>query len=150
MFLEIVFLLVCLSGDWIDAQADCTGKPDGPYGAGCHSYTLCTDGRGVTIECPLPFFAYNELIGDCDLIVDTPPPCGNQNDCSQLPDNGYPDMTEGQECLFFFTCLGGINVGNIPCNAPGTSGLCFHFTPQVCDYIYNVPPPCGTNVTYIE
>ena len=53
----------------IDTQSDCTGLPDGPTGAGCHSYTLCTDQVGESIECSTPDEVYNEIIGGCDLYV---------------------------------------------------------------------------------
>lgn len=52
----------------------------------------------------------------------TPPPCGNNHNCSGLPDNRYPDMTPGQECEYFFTCIGGVNHGVTPCNPPNSTG----------------------------
>lgn len=53
----------------IDTQSDCTGVPNGPTGAGCHAYTLCTDGVGQHIDCLWPEEVYNVDIGGCDLYV---------------------------------------------------------------------------------
>ena len=146
MFLEVA-IFVLLAVVRIDTQSDCTGLPDGPCCAGCHSYTLCEGGEGTTVDCPLPEWAYNELIGGCDAFEDTPPPCGNNHNCTGLPDNRYPDMTPGQECESFFTCSDGVSHGVTPCNPPNATEpppLVWDYYQQSCNWRDQTPPPCGT------
>ena len=45
---------------------------------------------------------------------DAPPPCGYLEDCNELPDGSYPDMTTN--CTFYFTCLNGNDLGLQMCN----------------------------------
>jgi hypothetical protein len=144
------FLVLCLAVVRIDAQQDCTGHDDGIYGAGCHSYTECTGGVGITKDCPLPDLAYDEEFGGCDDIEDVPPPCGNNRNCVRLngqpvADGKYPDPTVGQFCESYFTCTGGVYFGTNPCNAPDApKDLVFDRALQVCNWRNQVPPPCGT------
>jgi hypothetical protein len=140
-----IALSVLLAVVRIDAQQDCTGLEDGIYGAGCHSYTECTNGVGETVECDAPEYVYNELIGRCDLEQNTPPPCGANNNCAGLPDGSYADMTNGQECEAFFTCRSGENIGTTPCNPPDSDDdLVFDSKYQICNWRHLVLPPCGT------
>ena len=49
-------------------------------------------------------------------LENTPPPCGDVKNCSELPDGGYPRLDD--ECKSFFTCIGGLDYGTQLCN-PG-------------------------------
>ena len=121
---------------------DCTGLPDGAYGYGCRSYTRCIDGEGTVIEC-VPEYAFNPETGKCEPWDRVPPPCGSSaNNCTGYPDGRYPVLPD---CTYYYTCSGGIFFGANPCNDPPESGdLVFDYNLQICNWIWSVPPPCGT------
>lgn len=60
-----LYILVC-GGTAIFGQIDCTGKPDGAYGSGCRSYTLCEGGKGTIVDCKPFTEAFNHLTGKCE------------------------------------------------------------------------------------
>jgi hypothetical protein len=138
----IVVLLFCFVGvTW--AQIDCSTLPDGSYGYGCRSYTKCEGGRGTVVDCPLGE-AYNYLSGNCEPYVLVPPPCGALgNDCNGKPDGRYPILA--WNCTYYYTCQDNLFFGSNPCNNPPDTGdLVFDEAMQLCNWRWDVPPPCGT------
>eukprot|EP00918_Siedleckia_nematoides_P057570 GHVU01125556.1.p1 GENE.GHVU01125556.1~~GHVU01125556.1.p1 ORF type:complete len:154 (+),score=8.27 GHVU01125556.1:79-540(+) len=136
-YISTVVILLCVLQGAV-CQVDCTGQPDGVYGHGCRSYTLCQNGAGTQVDCMEPTPVYNQNIQQCDTRGNTPPPCGYVFDCSQLLDGSYPDMS--RNCTSFYTCINGAEFGSQHC-APGTV---FDTYEQICNWPSNVPPPCGT------
>ena len=50
------------------AQIDCSTLPDGVYGIGCMSYTNCTNGQGIVINCE-PDYVFDVQKGYCRPLV---------------------------------------------------------------------------------
>jgi len=124
------------------AQVDCTGLPDGAYGSGCLSYTRCEGGRGTVVNCQVPGYAYDWRTESCEPWSTVPPPCGSiDNNCTGFEDGRYAIKPD---CLYYYTCNGGIFFGSNPCNAPNQSDLRFDEDEDSCNWFWAVPPPCGT------
>ncbi|XP_048778823.1 uncharacterized protein LOC125682358 [Ostrea edulis] len=122
----------------------CVGNSDGHYEIGCRSYVKCTGGIGVLHDCPNPpalNTVYNAVTGQCDRPDNVARPCGHWQDCSLLPDKRYPDMYTN--CTTYYTCHGGTFFGHNFCSI----GLVFDENLQLCNWPYNVAPPCGTLTT---
>ncbi|XP_046361555.1 uncharacterized protein LOC124138751 [Haliotis rufescens] len=133
-----MLLLVVLLGIFAAATAlDCTGQPDGIYEYTCFSYTRCIQGVAVEIRCnSTDIFDPNQQ--RCVTPTGGYWPCTNVVNCQNLADNRYPDYNEG--CQSYYTCHNGLFLGNSFC----PDGLVFDFEKQLCNWPYNVPPPCGT------
>jgi len=126
------------------AQINCTGLEDGSYGAGCVSYTKCEDERGTIVNCQVPGFAYDWRTGACEPWSTVPPPCGSiDNNCTGLADGRYAIKPD---CVFYYTCNNQIFFGTNPCNNVdiGQTDLRFDEDQQVCNWVWAIPPPCGT------
>ncbi|ESO04340.1 hypothetical protein HELRODRAFT_172702 [Helobdella robusta] len=124
-------------------QMDCTGFPDGSYGAGCRSYTACKGGVGTLVTCK-DHEAYDYDTKKCERIEDVKPPCGlKSSECINKPNGRYPLMSE--QCRWYFTCQNQKYLGANPCNNPPSgTALVFDKTLDVCNWATQVPPPCGT------
>nr|AIU94795.1 hypothetical protein [Phragmatopoma lapidosa] len=134
-----------------------TPVPDGHYGIGCRSYTVCTNGAGTQVDCD-PDEAYNHFLTPpgCGPIGAIPPPCGIIRDCSSLTDDSYPIFDNSEidgyvPCKHFYTCLDSEDLGAQAC--PGD--LIFNYYTQNCQNEWQVPTPCGsggdppTTVAYV-
>jgi len=135
--------LVAIVADSSLAQIDCTGLPDGAHGWGCRSFTQCTDGKGTVVDCQFPGWAFDHRTGKCEPWDTVLPPCGQTlNNCTDLDDGLYPVLPD---CTYFYTCHNGEFLGASPCNSHPTEGeLRFDPSLQICNWHYNIPPPCGT------
>merc|ERR1711976_260512 len=133
----LIATLLCAFYLGAEAQIDCSDKPDGAYGWGCRAYTVCRDGVGSEVECLYPD-VFNPVTKQCDDISNVGPPCGQLRNCSEKEDGRYADLYV--DCTAYYTCLNGQYFGHNPC----PPGLVFNEEGQVCDWPYNVPPPCGT------
>merc|ERR1711976_241201 len=119
------------------AQVDCSDKPDGVYGWGCRAYTICQGGNGTSVECTFPD-VFNPEIERCDDPGNVGPPCGLFRDCTDKEDGRYADLFVN--CTAYYTCDAGMYLGHNPC----PPGLVFDEIDEVCDWPYDVLPPCGT------
>merc|ERR1711976_221342 len=118
-------------------QIVCTGLEEGAIPTwGCKAYTLCRAGKPVEIDCVGQVF--NEEKGGCDDPTNTPPPCGVWKDCSKKEGGTYPDLDV--KCESYYTCKDGEFKGHNPC----PPGLVYSDELEVCDWPWEVPPPCGT------
>lgn len=134
------------------AQINCAGMDDGSYGYGCRSFTKCEGGVGTVVNCDTGY-AFDYRTGDCEPWSTVPGQCGAiDNDCSDHADGLYASQISN--CTYFYTCLGGAFLGSNPCNNPPDSGnLVFDEILQVCNFYWDVIPPCGTliiEVTTVE
>jgi len=147
----VIALVTLVAGPTLNyAQIDCTNSPDGSYGTGCQSYTKCEGGRGSIVNCNLPNLAYDWRTGQCEPVVTVPPPCGSiDNNCTGYPDRRYPILSFN--CTYFYTCINGVFFGANPCNNPENGTLLrFDIDQQVCNWFYDVHPPCGTFIEPTE
>merc|ERR1711964_82643 len=118
-------------------QTICTGLDEGAIPTwGCKAYTLCRDGKPVEIDCL--GLVFNEEKGECDDPKNTPPPCGSSIDCRKMEDGQYPDLDD--QCRSYYTCKDNEFKGHNPC----AEGLVYNGELEVCDWPWEVPPPCGT------
>ncbi|KAK3587602.1 hypothetical protein CHS0354_032803 [Potamilus streckersoni] len=122
---------------------DCTNKTDGVYERSCRSYTRCTEGEAEVVNCGIDE-AFNTKTDICENKWIVEPPCGTYRDCADSKDGSYPDLET--QCRSFYTCLSGVFFGHTLCPA----GLVFHKELSVCDYVDNVHPPCGNNITALK
>merc|ERR1712227_94597 len=135
--MKFVVLSLALFGliyadDWEHA---CVGQPDGSVPVyGCVGYTRCEGGEQEYIDCTPNVFNPKTLT--CDDRANVEPPCGLNADCSKQKDGKYA----ADECKAYYTCQNGVYLGHNPC--PG--GLKFNEKLQICDWEFNLPPPCGT------
>jgi len=145
MMLNVVLFSVIAAGFLAvssDAQISCVGMPDGVYGTGCLSYTLCQGGSGTIVNCPIPGFAFDWGTEQCEPWSTVPPPCGSiDNNCTHHADGRYAIMPD---CTYYYTCNNQIFFGSNPCNSPNQNDLRFDEEEQVCNWVWAIPPPCGT------
>ncbi|ESO04339.1 hypothetical protein HELRODRAFT_172701 [Helobdella robusta] len=139
----VVLAVFALAAKQTFGQMDCAGKPDGSYGAGCRSYTACKGGVGTLVTCQ-PDQAYDFDTNQCEPIDSVKPPCGlNSSACIGKPDGRY--ALQSEQCRWYFTCQEQVYLGANPCNNPPSgTALVFDEVLGVCNWKYDVSPPCGT------
>ncbi|XP_048775908.1 uncharacterized protein LOC125680391 [Ostrea edulis] len=141
MFTYILFSTVCgltIAAAVYESGSDdiCFGRQDIIYARSCKTYIKCVNGTTVAVHCD-KYMVFNTENGHCEYAFNVHSPCGVFRDCSKLPDGHYPD-TE-QKCMRFYTCWKGSFLGFNAC----AMGLVFNVRKQVCDWPFNVMPPCG-------
>ncbi|XP_029651701.1 chitin-binding domain protein cbd-1-like [Octopus sinensis] len=130
-------LIVLQQSTATDVGVDCSTVPDGYYEISCKSFVQCKNGKKYQHYCK-----GNTVLDKRDMKCkdpdDVPKPCGEYRDCSKRKDGRYPDLDN--KCKSYFTCENGHFMGHNLCPA----GLVFSKKLQLCDWPYNVKPPCGT------
>ncbi|CAD5115122.1 DgyrCDS4128 [Dimorphilus gyrociliatus] len=117
---------------------DCIGKPDGTHiHQACNYYVECRNQQEVPVFCNPPS-VYNHMKRTCDNPQNTPPPCGNEEKCDDLPNGRYPLLN--LQCQCYFTCQGGTNIGTQCC----PNSLVWDVFTDVCNWPNLTPPPCGS------
>ncbi|GAB1602151.1 chitin-binding domain protein cbd-1-like, partial [Argonauta hians] len=135
----VVFSAVCGGQAAEDSHVgvDCSHKKDGYYEISCKSFVECNGGKKHTFYCK-GITVLDKSDMKCKNPDKVPKPCGQVIDCSKKKDGRYPDMDT--KCKSYFTCDHGQYLGHNFC----PPGLVFYQKLQLCDWPYNVPPPCGT------
>ncbi|XP_069136172.1 peritrophin-44-like [Argopecten irradians] len=137
----MVVLLVLLSAIVYTGTAyQCSPHSNATVEIGCRSYYSCVDGHGSIVDCTLinSEYVYNSAVGHCDDPANVAPPCGQQKDCSNMPDRKFADVDNN--CTSYYTCYRHSFYGHNNCSP----GLVFDENLQSCNWPRNVPPPCGT------
>ncbi|XP_046361553.1 chondroitin proteoglycan 2-like [Haliotis rufescens] len=134
---DMLFWIVLLGFIAVTTGMDCTGEPDGIYEYNCFSYVICSQGVATEILCN------STQVFDPDQQKCVTPgiqnwPCTDVQSCLNQPDNRYPDYANA--CMTYYTCQFGIFYGHNFC----PPGLVFDFKNQLCNWHFNVQPPCGT------
>ncbi|KAK3085175.1 hypothetical protein FSP39_025513 [Pinctada imbricata] len=114
----------------------CTHRGDGVYDAGCRGYTVCKNGTGTVVLCTAPQ-VFNKATNGCDDPANVKEICGRKRDCNTMDTMRFADVD--RKCLYYYTCFAGKFMGHTPC----PFGTVFNYDLQVCDFIVNVPSPCG-------
>ncbi|CAH1793962.1 unnamed protein product [Owenia fusiformis] len=123
-------------GAWCD-QCDCAVDPDNTLcESGCTYYIYCFNGTEETLQCPSGQVLDVET-GTCDVPEKVEPPCGVYHDCTGKEDGYYAN--EYDNCLSYHYCVDGQFQANNLC----PTGLVFDDPRGVCNWQYNVCPPCG-------
>ncbi|KAK0041882.1 protein obstructor-E-like isoform X2 [Biomphalaria pfeifferi] len=137
-FLKLVsflaLVLICYGKD--TNETSCTKQLNGWIAEiGCWGYNYCENGTLVPFVCP-PSTVYDRDTKKCVPPGSNTTACGTPTICSGLPSGRYPDIG----CKSYYVCYEGVNNGRIYCPA----SLVFDSTLGLCNWAYNVPPPCGT------
>ncbi|KAH9499964.1 hypothetical protein Btru_076038 [Bulinus truncatus] len=130
-----VAVLVCaVQGDW----NPCTGRLEGALAEiGCWGYKRCIKGVPRTFACPNNTVLERDSL-KCVRIGTGNTACGKPTSCAGLADGNYPDLGVG--CISFYSCANGLFMGRHYCDA----NLVFDRPLDACNWIENVPAPCGT------
>ncbi|XP_061162333.1 uncharacterized protein LOC133171579 isoform X2 [Saccostrea echinata] len=129
-------LRVCVESAESGIDDVCLGRQNMIYARTCKTYIKCVNGTSTKVNCD-KYMVFNTDTIKCEYVFNVQSPCGVFRDCSKLPDGHFPD-TE-QKCMRFYTCWKGNFLGFTDC----TLGLVFNVRKQVCDWPFNVMPPCG-------
>ncbi|XP_065571763.1 chitin-binding domain protein cbd-1-like isoform X1 [Artemia franciscana] len=100
----------------------------------CSMFYQCANGGSNAQTCP-PGLTFNPDILACDYPDNFFPPCGTRFPCPE-PDGYFPNP---DNCESYFVCSGGLSYEQV-CSP----GLVYNVESNVCDFPFNVPPPCGT------
>ncbi|XP_065571760.1 probable chitinase 10 isoform X2 [Artemia franciscana] len=100
----------------------------------CSMFYQCANGGSTAQTCP-PGLTFNPDILACDYPDNFFPPCGTRFPCPE-PDGYFPNP---DNCESYFVCSGGLSYEQV-CSP----GLVYNVENNVCDFPFNVPPPCGT------
>lgn len=134
-----IILMSCLVG--LAYGNECFNKPDGTIvNAACQYFETCRNQQPIPTHCVRPR-VFNHMKKACDDPINTPPPCGKEESCQNLPDGRYPILN--MQCRCYFSCQTGTNMGTQCC----PTDLTWDVYKSLCNWRHNVPPPCGTNGT---
>ncbi|XP_012942318.1 protein obstructor-E-like isoform X2 [Aplysia californica] len=116
---------------------DCTGEKDGLHEIGCWGYANCVNGTPEVHSCPVGM-VFERHSMKCIRPGEGKTDCYLPTECAGKADGSYPDP--GDKCVTYYRCQGGLNLGRFYC--PDLTA--FNPQLQLCDYPWNIFPPCGT------
>ncbi|XP_067687549.1 uncharacterized protein [Haliotis asinina] len=133
----MMFWAVLLGTIAVTVGLDCTGQPNGIYEYTCFSYVSCYYGVATEIVCNTSD-VFDPDQARCVTPSDGFWPCADVENCIHKEDQRYPDYING--CKTYYTCHKGFFLGHNFC----PPSLVFDIKGQICNWYFNVVPPCGT------
>ncbi|XP_046373703.2 uncharacterized protein LOC124147113 [Haliotis rufescens] len=131
----------------------CFNKRDGNYADvrnHCMSYYRCHRNFVVHIDECRNGLVFNHVTGKCDVVNNTPPPCGLAPSCLGKLDGAYPAPLRG--CQYYYACENEMFRGYGKCSLR-QGGFYFNPTTRECDFPTNICSPCGvkrSNCTLLQ
>ncbi|CAK8694457.1 unnamed protein product [Clavelina lepadiformis] len=145
-----------------DERYECNGVTNIVVDSDCTTYYNCDENiqRVCPSSCP-PGLVFNAANGYCDWVYNVASPCGTLS-ARQVyetvtgpacePEERYncngatATVVDSEDCSVFYNCDSNIQQ---PCPSKCADGLVYNTDLGVCDWLYNVPPPCGVTTTTI-